>query len=60
LTERSGLDAIVDTLRFTDTVWHGVAAVRLKHLHLSPDRNVDPDALSDSALSVVELTLHGL
>jgi hypothetical protein len=56
LTAQSGLEAIADRLRFTDTVWHGAAAVCLKRLHLPLDRNVDPDALADCALSVVELT----
>ena len=56
LTARSGLEVVVDTLRFTDTVWHGVAAVCGQSIHLPPDRNVAPEALADCARSVIQLT----
>ena len=56
LTARSGLEVIADTLRFTDTVWHGVAAVCLNPLRIPPDRNVGQDTLANCAQSVVELT----
>ncbi len=56
LTAQSGIEVIANTLRFTDTVWHGVAAICLQHLHRPPSRKVEPEALADCALSVVELT----
>ncbi len=56
LTARSGFEVVVDTLRFPDTVWHGVAAVCGQPIDFPPDRNVDPDALADCARSVMLLT----
>jgi hypothetical protein len=56
LTTASGLGAITDTLRMTDTVWHSVAAVCLGGLRIPSDRSVDVGDLERCAVSVVEIT----
>lgn len=56
LTAQSGLEVITDTLRSGDALWHGVAAVCLKPIHVPAERTVDPDALTACALSALELT----
>ena len=56
LTAASGLETIVDTISFTDAVWHGVAAICRSGLQPSPDRSVEPEALAECAQSVVQLS----
>jgi len=56
LTPTSGIDAIAQTLRFTDTIWHGTAAVCAAKLEISPQRTASKSALSACARTVLQLT----
>ena len=56
LSAESGLDVIANTLSWTDTVWHGVAAVCRAGLKVSQDRTAAAKDLATCAASVIELT----
>ncbi|HEY5071239.1 MAG TPA: hypothetical protein VII63_04325 [Caulobacteraceae bacterium] len=56
LTAQSGFDTIADTLGWTDTVWHGVAAICTKALNMPPCREVTEADLLACASSVTEMS----
>jgi hypothetical protein len=56
LDAESGLDLIAETMRMTDTVWHGAAAVCLVRPDISTFREASPDSLSRCASSAVEIS----
>jgi hypothetical protein len=51
-----GVDAIASTLGWSDTIWHGVAAVCRQDLSMPPDRTVTAQLMRQCASSVIELS----
>ena len=56
LTLEQGFEVIANTLDWTDTVWHGVAAVCRQGLSVPASREVIAPALQACAASVMELS----